>query len=421
MIKKILASVIIGILIFLPIANTNDVFAATDIGNATIEWSVGSETTFLFNEIKDTPEKYFKVKLDGKSLDSSECIIQVISVNEKESKVVVQAYGIGEYSGQTKRITLGFDTVDFWTRLHGLNRYDTMKAIVDEGFTKKKGTVIVATGDDFKDALAASGLAGLYKAPVVLTGGKSLSNQARAVLSRLEPEKIYVIGGEFAIRDNVLAQIEMTTGIRPDRVYGDSSSSTSAAIAREGYGLWKGSTAIIVTNRSFKDALSIAPIAYVKGYPILLSDQGKELSDDVVRAMKEVGIRQVIIVGGTSAVSNDVESELYREGFAVDKRIEGLNGVLTSKAVAEWGISVGMKADRMGVATSQNYPDALAGAALCGYNGAVLVLADDKAMLNASFPAKYKSAIRRGYVFGGLSAVGQKTYDKLVESVAEIV
>ena len=71
----------------------------------------------------------------------------------------------------------------------------------------------------------------------------------------------------------------------------------------------------------------------------------------------------------------------------------------------------------MGVATSQNYPDALAGAALCGHNKAVLVLADDKATANTSFPKAYKGSIIKGYVFGGTSAVGKKTMNMLNNAV----
>ena len=90
---------------------------------------------------------------------------------------------------------------------------------------------------------------------------------------------------------------------------------------------------------------------------------------------------------------------------------------ISQSAIAKWGIQNGLSANNMGVATSQNYPDALAGAALCGYNKSVLVLADDKAMTNASFPKAYKSVIKRGYVFGGEFAVGKKTFDQLEASV----
>ena len=86
----------------------------------------------------------------------------------------------------------------------------------------------------------------------------------------------------------------------------------------------------------------------------------------------------------------------------------------TSARIAREGIALGLTPDHMGIATSQNFPDALAGAALCGINRSVLLLADDKAMTNASFPADYKETLTKGYVFGGSFAVGVKAFTHLV-------
>ncbi len=305
-----------------------------------------------------------------------------------------------------------------WKRLAGNGRYDTMKAIVDEGFVRTGGTVVIATGTGFKDALAASGLAGLDDAPVVLTDGKSLSKQARDILVRLKPSKVYVAGGKAVVEDGVLTQIRTATGVTPKRIAGANSSATSAQLALEGRGRWKESTAIIATNKSFKDALSVAPIAYAKGYPILLADNGQSLSDAVINALKTIGIKNAIIVGGMGAVNTNVENQLRNAGVAIKVRLAGTNGVKTSAAIATWGIQNGLSANKMGVATSQNYPDALAGAALCGFNNSVLVLADDKAWENALFPKAYKSTIKTGYIFGGTSAVGEKTVSQLKANVA---
>ena len=305
---------------------------------------------------------------------------------------------------------------DIWVRLAGGTRYDTMKAIVSEGFTNTGGTVIVATGEGFADALSAAGIAGQRNAPVILTNGKILSSQAKSELKRLKPKKVIVIGGKLAVTDAVLNNINKVTGIKPSRIAGKDSSETSAKIALAGKTKWMDNTAIIATNRSFKDALSVAPIAYAKGYPILLAKDGKSLTQPVLDALKTIETKQVIIVGGNLAVTKNVVSQLNKQGITVKVRLKGDTGVETSAVIAKWGIKNGMSADKMGVATSQNYPDSLAGAALCGYNKSVLILADDKAMTNATFPKAYKASIKRGYVFGGELAVGPKTWKKLNDS-----
>ena len=304
-----------------------------------------------------------------------------------------------------------------WHRLYGTGRYDTMRAIIREGFKETGGTVLVATGTGFKDALAAAGLAGLYDAPIILTDGKNLSSQAKAELVRLKPSRIYIAGGTFAVSDNVLKQIKTATNKTPVRLFGQNSSETSAKLALAGKGSWS-NTAIIATNKSFKDALSVAPLAYANKMPILLADNGKSVSKAVLNALKNCGIKNIIIVGGTAAVSDKAKGQLTGAGFKIKKRLWGNTGVETSAAIAKYGIeNLGMSANMMGVATSQNYPDALAGAALCGHNKAVLVLADDKATANTSFPKTYKKSIRKGYVFGGTSAVGDKTMNMLINAV----
>lgn len=85
------------------------------------------------------------------------------------------------------------------TRLAGDTRYDTMSRIVQAGGWKTGGTVVVASGSNYPDALAASGLSGVLNAPVVLTDGKVLSEQAADRIRELAPSKIVVAGGPAAL------------------------------------------------------------------------------------------------------------------------------------------------------------------------------------------------------------------------------
>ena len=308
---------------------------------------------------------------------------------------------------------------DVWRRLSGDNRYETMYTIIEHGWTEpESNTVIVATGEGFKDALSAAGLAGTSGAPIVLTDGKNLSDEAGDILYLLKPDNVLVAGGEMAVSDYVLAQIESITGVVPQRIAGASSSATSAELALAGSGNWNDGIAIIATNKDFKDALSAAPVAYSKGYPILLSDNGKSLSKEVLDALGKLGIKEVIIVGGTGAVSENVEKQLADAGIGVLERLAGRNGIETSAAIARWGIeSAGLDANNIGIATSKNFPDALAGAAFCGYNNSVLILADDAAIDNAAFVGTYKDTIEKGYIFGGEWAVGYTTLQALINSL----
>ena len=157
----------------------------------------------------------------------------------------------------------------------------------------KSDVAVVATNDDFKDALAGAGLSGLTGGPIVLTRSDRLSPNAAAQLKRLKPTRVYIAGGESAITWNVMSDIMDVTNLpmRADnsseatgviRLWGNGSPETSAELANAGKGGWLGKTAIIATNKSFKDALSAAPISYAMHWPILLASKGERLSHEVI-------------------------------------------------------------------------------------------------------------------------------------------
>ncbi|MCS4469015.1 cell wall-binding repeat-containing protein [Clostridium botulinum] len=63
-------------------------------------------------------------------------------------------------------------------RLCGNNRYETNSKIVDSGWTSSEYAV-VASGDDFADALCAAPLAKQNKAPILLANKDTLSIESK--------------------------------------------------------------------------------------------------------------------------------------------------------------------------------------------------------------------------------------------------
>jgi putative cell wall-binding protein len=94
--------------------------------------------------------------------------------------------------------------------------------------------------------------------------------------------------------------------------------------------------------------------------------------------MKSGGFTRAIIVGGTSAVSSQVATQLASVVGATNViRLAGADRYATSLAIARFECAeAGMKADGAAIATGRNFPDALAGASLLGKSGSVLLLAD---------------------------------------------
>lgn len=293
-------------------------------------------------------------------------------------------------------------------RLAGPVALDTMVAITTKGFPSNSSpTVIVATMDGYWDALTASAFAGLSQAPVLLTDGSSLSSQTALEIKRLAAKEAFVMGGKAAVSAAVERQIE-DLGVTVKRFAGATATSTANEIFKASK-QW-GDIAIVATSKSFHDALSIAPFAYARRAPIFLTELDGRLSSESLAALRSGGFRQICIVGGTAAVSTEVETKQL-SGISA-KRLGGATAYETSSEIAEWCVRQGMSLDAVGIATGGDYYDALAGAALCGKDDAALVLVSDENHATIDgFILSHASALKHAYVFGGTAAVSPTTFD----------
>ena len=292
-------------------------------------------------------------------------------------------------------------------RLSGATRYDTMERIVGAGGWRSGGTVIVASGGNYPDALAASGLAGVLDAPIVLTDGNTLSVQASARLTSLAPSRIIVAGGRAAVSDGVVAALR---GICPDveRVAGETRVDTSLELYRKGSG-W-GSTAILATSGNFADALSVSSYAYAAKAPVFLVDPGTGLTRAQKAALGTFG--QVLVVGGENAVPSR-----HVAGLPGVTRLSSATRYETSERIAEWTTGHGLGMDGVVYATGANFPDALAAGPLAGRAGAVTLLVADAHSPAVSFSADYRGKVDRAYVVGGENAVSRATADAIADGL----
>lgn len=93
---------------------------------------------------------------------------------------------------------------DFGKRIAGTNRYETSEKIAEE--FGKSDVVVLASGTNFADALAAAPLAKKMNAPIVLVKKDSLSENAKKLVS--SAKKVYVIGGENTISNKLVDEIK---------------------------------------------------------------------------------------------------------------------------------------------------------------------------------------------------------------------
>lgn len=306
-----------------------------------------------------------------------------------------------------------------WVRYAGQNAYDTMGEVLaaDGVFTSGRGgTVILATGDGYHDALAASGLAGLLHAPIVITTGDELAPQAADELERLDPETVIVAGGRMSIRSDVVSEVK-DLGIEVVRVSGDAADGTAVALYEEGAsaGSW-GDVAIVASGAGYWDALSIASYAYAVGAPIFLTE-GHEgtLSDETLEAISDGGFEKVVIAGGKNSVSEDAVDQLADIDIDDVVRLSGHDALDTSAEVAAWAILQGLGTGHLCVASSGTYHDALTAAPLAGEQGSVLVLVGPEGGYQALEAALEAGGdVEHGHVIGGRLSIPTTVWNDIV-------
>ena len=341
----------------------------------------------------------------------------------------VTVTGTGDYRGQTSVTFTINKAASSWERLAGAGALDTMRRVVQTGFARAS-TVVIADNSGYWDALAASSLAGKYGAPVLLTDTHALSPQTRAEIKRLGATRALICGGTLSVSSKVEGEIRAAGCTTVQRINGTNAAGTARAIAAA-LGATRSNCAIIATVETYQDALSVAPYAYATQSPIFLTDASGKLDTDTLAIIRNGGFSSALIAGGTYYVSNQVEAQLTAVGvphYAIERRW-GANAYETSGSIAEWEIGQGLNPNKLGIATGEGFWDALTGAALCGKNRSVLLLADDANMSNIKhletvtdagdpdygntvvrgFVAEHKNQIIKGYVYGGTFSVGEST------------
>ncbi len=281
-----------------------------------------------------------------------------------------------------------------WTRFPGNDRYKTMEMVTKEAFEDGScDYIIVASGQSFPDALAGSGLAGVFDAPVVLTRKDKLSPEAASEIQRLAKEgcKVFILGGEGTVYPKVEQSIkalgdDANLNLEIDRVAGTNRDGTARAVYERGAAEAKGfadtDMVIIATGSSFADTLSISPYAYAARTPIFLTSNGKLSAATKELILNEINPAKVLIVGG--ALNEKAEDELRKSDVnRLFVKLAGQTRYETSALIMKWELGlmpeeafqpeVTMTIEGMGIADGRNYPDALGSVSLLGRTASPLL------------------------------------------------
>lgn len=302
-------------------------------------------------------------------------------------------------------------------KVEGSNRFETAVKISAKAFPNGADTVLVATGRSFPDALGGAALAGGYNAPILLVEKTSVPSTVKAEIQRLGAKTAIILGGTGAVSTSVESSLR-SAGITTIKRYGEATRYSTArkiaqaAIAKAGAG-WDG-TAFVATGVTFPDALAASPLSAFRKWPIYLSNPAEDPAT-LISQMKADGVKRVIILGGSAAVSKDFETAA-RSALGSAERIAGDDRYDTGALIAEYGVeSCGLIWDGVAVATGQDFPDALAGGMLGSMKGTVILLTggtnlspDPKALLTEA-----SGSIGTVHFLGGSSVLKDSVRDQI--------
>lgn len=327
---------------------------------------------------------------------------------------VFAAKDIPSFTADTYRAVVGS-----MPRLAGGTRYETAGLLFDQGNWQQGGSIVLASGANYPDALAASALAGDLNAPIMLTDPNGLSTDTEWRIQNLKPTRVYIIGGNAAVSAKVERRIAQLIGSEANiqRIAGDTRYDTSLKVASSLSN--PSDTVIVTTGTNYADALSISPYAFATGSPVVLCNPSSGLSNSALKAIKKAGYKKAVIVGGTSAVPASVASQLKASGIGGITRLSGDTRYATSAKIAEFELksSVGFTMDGAYLATGQNFPDALAAGAVSGKRLTPLLLVDPGARQASNFLSKYKGQVSRVTFVGGTSAIGNSEAASIVRAL----
>lgn len=125
----------------------------------------------------------------------------------KPASIVILG-GTGAVKDSVATALRSYATSGSVTRLAGSDRYATSVQVSRAGYGSGSDAAFVATGANFPDGLAGGPVAALVPGPLLLVSPTALPGSVASELDRLDPSKVYVLGGTGSVSDGVVRSID---------------------------------------------------------------------------------------------------------------------------------------------------------------------------------------------------------------------
>ena len=186
------------------------------------------------------------------------------------------------------------------SRIAGKDRYDTSARLAKQlvKLTGYSDRAIVASGENFPDALTASSIAAKDDLPVLLVKSTSIPYYIDEVMKDMGIKKTILVGGNKSIGKNIESELRAEYRIAGKNRY------ETANLVRE-YGYKKPKKIFLTTGESFADALVSSPLAAMENAPIQLLNP-KNNSDNYIDLTSRENIEDIIVLGGEKSIPEHI-------------------------------------------------------------------------------------------------------------------
>jgi len=303
----------------------------------------------------------------------------------------------------------------------GATRYGTASAAAGEAYPSGTTCAVIATGENYPDALAAGGLAGAEGCALLLVQHSDITNETAAAIDDLGVTDCTIVGGTAAVSSDTENNLGDLCG-SVDRVAGNDRYETASKIAaRVGGG---GGTCYVASGEVAADAVVISAAAFDQQAPVLLV-RANDIPSSTESALGNCS--DVVVVGGTGRISNANQGNIDDASNDADgsTRLAGNNRQETSVDVANyekdtlgWGVTcVALVAPRAPSGNIDFSPDALSASQLAGAQQCPELFVEGVDSLGdaaAGFISDNAGTIKTIYKIGGDAAIADSVADDAV-------
>lgn len=290
-------------------------------------------------------------------------------------------------------------------RVYGADRIATAVAASRTAYPNAGSAqaVVLASSDNYPDALAGVPLAVQVHGPLLLAPASGITAAAVSEIERVLPtgRTVFVLGGPVALPTSVDQQLQ-ALGYQSTRIAGVDRYDTAVRIAEA---LGNPATVFEANGQNFPDALSAGPAAVITHGAVLLT-AGTAQAPETQTYLAAHASATRYAIGGQAAAADQAATPLV-----------GADRWTTSVLVAQRFFTA---PSAVGVASGQTFPDALSGGPVAGLAGGPLVLVPNSGALPSttqSYLSGLAESVVSGWLFGGPAAVTTPVADEVGEAL----